>query len=211
MIPNRYDALFRSYAPDIPLAFLRSLAWNESRMLPSAISRAGARGLLQVMPVVLADYNRANGTAYGSADLHRPDVNVAVGTWLLRLIVREYARNHPRTLATNWSDARWAQLVVLGWNRGFSERAGVSMVVGQLEREGWPAGRITASAVVQNAARFGAAPTLRDDAMAIRWSSGVVADYGRGVGAGVVRASAGPVGVVALVILAGLVVRSVLL
>ena len=188
-IPATHDALFRTYGASLPLSFLRGLAWNESRMDARAVSRAGARGILQIMPVVLSEFNRANGTSYARDDLHRPDVNVAMAAWLLRVIVRDYARHHPRTLATNWDDPRFVGLVVLGWNRGFSERAGVGYVVGRLEAEGWPPRSITTEAVVANAARFGAARTLQGD---LAWVRSVVAAHlGRHPGLPVAQASAG--------------------
>lgn len=178
MAPSAINALLAARARGVPLAFLRALAWHESRFDLRAMSPAGARGLFQIMPVVLADYNRAHGTVYAAADLYRPDVNTDIAVWLLHLIAREYAAHHPRSLATDWSDPRWARLLVLGWNRGFSELAGVGYVVGRLEREGWPPQAITADAVVAHAARFGAARTLRGDPTAVRWASAVVAAYG---------------------------------
>lgn len=209
-IPSTYDSLFRVYGAALPLPFLKALAWNESRMDPSQISRAGARGLLQIMPAPLSDFNRAHHTTYARDDLHRPDVNVAIAAWLLRTIVRGYARHHPRTLATNWNDDRFVALVVLGWNRGFSEVAGVGYVVGKMEAEGWPAERITARAVVENAERLGGARTLRNDPTAYGWARAVVASYRAQAGtSAVVRAGAGVVvGVVALALAIGTAVAS---
>ncbi len=162
----------------IPPALLRSLMWHESRNNPRAVSPTGARGIMQITSGALSDYNRARGTRYGADDLFRPQVSVAVGTWLLQTIARSYARHHPRSLATDWSDPRFVQLVVLGWNRGWSEEGGVGRVVGRLEREGWPASAITADTVVAHAARCGAAGTLYDAPRAhVRWSGQVVASY----------------------------------
>lgn len=209
-IPATYDDLFRIYGAALPLPFLKALAWNESRMDPSQVSRAGARGLLQIMPAVREDFNLAHHTTYARDDLHRPDVNVAIAAWLLRVIVRGYARHHPRTLATNWDDDRFVALVVLGWNRGFSEVAGVGYVVGKMEAEGWPAERITARAVVENAERLGGARTLRNDPTAYGWARAVVASYRAQAGApDVVRAGAGAaVGIVALAVALGTAVAS---
>ena len=184
----------------IPPAFLRAVMRHESGGNPRAVSPTGARGLMQITRGARETFNRATGARWSADDLFRPDVSVTIGAWLLRVIARSYARHHPRSLATDWGDARWLQLLVLGWNRGFSEEGGVGKVVGALEREGWRPEAITARAVVANAARFGAARTLYDDPAAhVRWSGDVVATYmgARPRLADAARAGAGPVGVVA--------------
>ena len=51
-IPQRFAAAFRTASAQagVPLPLLSAVAWEESRMNPRAVSSAGARGLLQVMP-----------------------------------------------------------------------------------------------------------------------------------------------------------------
>lgn len=176
-IPLVFDHLFATYGGSLPTPFLRALAWHESRM--KAVDThpgSGARGLLQIKEVVLRDYNERNKTMYRPEDLDRPEVNVAVAASLLRRIATAYAKNHPMTLREDWTDPRYVKLVVLGWNRGYSEKAGVGYVVGRLEAEGWPSGAITAQAVVENAQRLGASKTLYDE-KAWRWAQAVVETY----------------------------------
>ena len=67
-IPTAFAGAFRRASHDtgLPLSVLAAVAWEESRMNPNALSGAGARGLLQVMPgtaravAVAADDPRAN-------------------------------------------------------------------------------------------------------------------------------------------------------
>jgi soluble lytic murein transglycosylase-like protein len=51
-IPKPYTGAFRNAARQtgLPLSLLAAVAWEESRMDPKALSGAGARGLLQLMP-----------------------------------------------------------------------------------------------------------------------------------------------------------------
>ena len=192
-IPLTFDVLFRTYGGTLPVPFLRALAWHESRM--KAVDThpgSGARGLLQIKDVVRLDYNERNKTAYQPADLDRPEVNIALAASLLRRIATSYAKNHPRTLAEDWTDPRYVKLVVLGWNRGYSEKAGVGFVVGKLEAEGWPAKSITAQSVVENAQRLGAAKSLYNE-KAWRWAQVVVETYALEASRGVPGAPLRPV------------------
>lgn len=51
-IPKPFTGVFRRAAREtgLPLSLLAAVAWEESRMDPRALSGAGARGLLQLMP-----------------------------------------------------------------------------------------------------------------------------------------------------------------
>lgn len=57
----------------------------ESGYNPSAISRAGAIGLMQVMPTTAADYGVSS-----SDDLFKPETNVKVGTRHLKRLIAKY-------------------------------------------------------------------------------------------------------------------------
>ena len=51
-IPGRFVSAFQAASAEtgLPLSLLSAVAWEESRMQPDAVSTAGARGLLQVLP-----------------------------------------------------------------------------------------------------------------------------------------------------------------
>jgi soluble lytic murein transglycosylase len=66
------------------------LIWQESLFEGFAVSSASAQGLMQIWPPTGEDIaSRLNWPNYQSADLQRPYVSVAFGTWLLR---EEYQR-----------------------------------------------------------------------------------------------------------------------
>lgn len=73
--------------PKLVLAVIRT----ESGGDPSAISRAGAQGLMQLMP--------ATALAYGAGDPFDPASNVAAGTRYLRDLLTRYHGNLPLALA----------------------------------------------------------------------------------------------------------------
>jgi soluble lytic murein transglycosylase-like protein len=61
---------------------LAAIVSVESRFTPEAVSRRGARGLMQVRPAV--------GAAYGAKDLFDPYVNVDVGSRYLSGLMKDY-------------------------------------------------------------------------------------------------------------------------
>lgn len=60
-------------------------AYAESRFDSKAGSHAGARGLFQVMPSLLQDYNKANGTNYTVDDLYNDEINTNIRDWKMNL------------------------------------------------------------------------------------------------------------------------------
>jgi hypothetical protein len=174
-LPRRFDAVFDRYRGSIPIEFLRALVARESSFNPSA--RTGnAIGLMQIIPVVLDDYNKRHGTAYQREHLVDPSINVAIGCELLRLIIASYRRFHPRVpnLQANWDNPRFVELLVLGWNAGYSEAGGVGRVARYLEARGTL--DITIDLVHEHVRAAGASKHLANPAK-VRWSKSVVALY----------------------------------
>ena len=61
---------------------------QESSGLENAISPAKCYGLMQISKFALADYNGNNGTATIDSELFIPEVNIEIGTWYLRWLIR---------------------------------------------------------------------------------------------------------------------------
>src|SRR5260370_11902106 len=136
MISAAWDRVIAKYAGNVPVAFIRALIHGE----PAANSQkqnptSHATGLLQITEIVRRDWNTAHpGAPVTLGDLFDPEINVRLGAALLNRIVQVYA-HHP-TLQPDWLSRRFAELVVLGWNAGYSDRGGVGLVVSELEAGG---------------------------------------------------------------------------
>ena len=174
---RRFDAVFDRYRGSIPLAYVRALVERESDGRPSVRS-GSAVGLMQIVPVVLDDYNKRHGTTYQSEQLVDPATNVAMGCWLLRLIVENYRKYHPRVpnLQPDWNNPRFVELLTFGWNAGFSEAGGVGRVARYLEQLG--AVDITLDLITAHARVAGASKHLSNPAK-VAWCKSVVALYQR--------------------------------
>jgi soluble lytic murein transglycosylase-like protein len=82
-IPAAFAGAFRraSHETGLPLSLLAAVAWEESRMNPHALSGAGARGLLQIMP----------GTAKALAiPRANPDANIRGGARYLGQLLNRF-------------------------------------------------------------------------------------------------------------------------
>jgi soluble lytic murein transglycosylase-like protein len=82
-IPAAFAGAFRraSRETGLPLSLLSAVAWEESRMNPNAVSGAGARGLLQIMP----------GTARALAIRENsPGTNIRAGARYLRQLINRF-------------------------------------------------------------------------------------------------------------------------
>jgi hypothetical protein len=174
---RRFDAVFDRYRRSIPLAYVRALVERESDGRASVRTRS-AVGLMQIVPVVLTDYNKRHGTTYQSEQLVDPAINVAMGCELLRLIVGSYRKNHPRVpnFQTDWNNPSFVELLTFGWNAGFSEAGGVGRVARCLEQLG--AVDITLDLVTAHARVAGASKHLSNPAK-VAWCKSVVALYQR--------------------------------
>lgn len=176
-LSRAHDDIFRQHGRAIPVAYLRALAHAESGMRAD-----DPLGLINVVPIALADYNRRHPAEVVRApDLRRPEVSVRVASDILRTIIASYARHHPDVVALreDWDNPVFVELLTFGWNAGFSQRAGVGRVVAHLRRVA-PSTPITIDSVARAARDAGAADTLRNPRK-LSYCKGVVAAYLREV------------------------------
>jgi soluble lytic murein transglycosylase-like protein len=90
---SAYDDLIDSAARDnaVDPKLVKSVMLVESGFNPAAISRKGARGLMQLMP--------ATAVEHGVADVHDPRQNIAAGTRHLSKLLAYYAGDLTKSLA----------------------------------------------------------------------------------------------------------------
>jgi soluble lytic murein transglycosylase-like protein len=82
----------------VPLQIIRAVAYQESNFNPNAKSKAGALGLMQLMPIVIQNYNIQNP--------NDPFENALGGAKLLKSFHKQMNRDWPLTFAAyNWGPA----------------------------------------------------------------------------------------------------------
>jgi soluble lytic murein transglycosylase-like protein len=154
MISAVWDPVIERFAGRVPVAFIRALVHGESggdSQKENPLSHAA--GLLQITEIVRKDWNAAHPDAPVSRDqLFDPEINVRIGAALLNRIVQVYAR-HP-TLRQDWKARRYAELVALGWNAGYSDHGGVGLVATHLEAAGARPDDVTVDSVARVAAEL---------------------------------------------------------
>jgi len=91
--PSAYDALIDAAAlkNDVDPKLVKSVMLIESGFNPAAISKKGARGLMQLMPEVAAEQ--------GVHDVHDPKQNIDAGTRELSRLLLNYRGDLVRSLA----------------------------------------------------------------------------------------------------------------
>jgi len=100
-LPLRHEDIIRQQAADKGLdpSLIAGVIYVESRFRDQT-SRAGAKGLMQILPST-ADYNarKSGGTAFEQGDLATPQINIAYGSWYLRYLLQHYHGNELLALA----------------------------------------------------------------------------------------------------------------
>jgi soluble lytic murein transglycosylase len=101
LFPMRYDQELVAAAREDGLdpALVAALILQESSYDPAALSHAGARGLMQVMPATGRRIARAKGVGYRRAALNDPATSLDFGTHYLRQMSERYGGAVERVLA----------------------------------------------------------------------------------------------------------------
>jgi soluble lytic murein transglycosylase len=100
-LPLRHEDIIRQQARDKDLdpSLIAGVIYVESRFRDQT-SRAGAKGLMQILPST-ADYiaRKSGGTRFTHGDLASPQINIAYGSWYLRYLLQHYDGNELLALA----------------------------------------------------------------------------------------------------------------
>ncbi len=153
-LPTTWDSLLRKHAGNLPVPFLRALIQRESSMNPKD-THGPAWGLMQITEVV------RRGQTPSRYDLLDPDINVRIGTGLLKRIVNAYNKHPDANMKEDWGNPEYVNLVLAGWNSGYSEGGGVGRVARYLEDRRIP---VTHDNVFKFAAAAGATSQLQKPA-----------------------------------------------
>ena len=115
--PLPYAQIVRAHAANYHLdpAELAAVIYVESRFRPHSVSKAGAVGLMQLLPDTaqgIAD--RTGGGDFEVADLEDPEINVRYGAWYLEHL-RERFRDRPNADALALAAYNAGQGAVREW------------------------------------------------------------------------------------------------
>ena len=143
-LPLRHEDVIRQQAEDKDLdpALIAAIIYEESRFR-DATSRAGAKGLMQIVPGTARFIaSRSGGAAFELRDLGTPQVNIAYGSWYLRYLLDRYDEDEELAIAAYNAGAqnvdRWVERA--GGTDGFDREEHIgfpetrSYVAGVLER-----------------------------------------------------------------------------
>jgi soluble lytic murein transglycosylase len=98
--PLHYETIVKAHAKnyDLDPAMVAAVIYAESKFDPATRSRAGAVGLMQLLPETaqgIAD--RTGGAHYTEADLADPEINVRYGCWYLEHLRAKYRKTGEAT------------------------------------------------------------------------------------------------------------------
>jgi soluble lytic murein transglycosylase len=91
--PLRYSEFVRVHAENNKLdpALLAAVIYQESKFDTSARSASGAIGLMQLTPATARGIAiRTGGSAFRTADLYNPEINIRYGSWYLQNLFVKY-------------------------------------------------------------------------------------------------------------------------
>ena len=97
----KYVDLIKTYSEEFDLepSFVCGVIFTESKFNERAVSRVGARGLMQVMPETGEEIADALGEPFDVDRLFDPDVSIRYGCWYLRRQLDRFDQNLAVALA----------------------------------------------------------------------------------------------------------------
>ena len=99
--PLAYEDLIKKYSKqfDVPASFIATVIYAESRFNPNAVSGAGARGLMQIMPATGGGIAKSLGeTGYSPDKLMDPETSIRYGTYYYRELIDRHQGNIDKAL-----------------------------------------------------------------------------------------------------------------
>jgi soluble lytic murein transglycosylase len=100
-LPLRHEDIIRQQAREKNLdpALIAAVIYAESKFRDQT-SKAGAKGLMQILPATAHDIARkSGGVRFADTDLATPQVNIAYGSYYLRYLLDRYGDNDVLAIA----------------------------------------------------------------------------------------------------------------
>jgi soluble lytic murein transglycosylase len=91
--PVRYESVIsrECAAAGVERELVQAIIWAESKYRADALSKAGATGLMQLMPDTARWCAELAGVEYDAARLTEPEYNIALGVFYLALLSKEFS------------------------------------------------------------------------------------------------------------------------
>jgi soluble lytic murein transglycosylase len=99
-LPFRETAVKHAGANNLPIPLVYAVIKAESSFSPSAVSPAGAVGLMQLMPATAAMLEGAGKKSFPSERLKEPELNISYGSRHMKDLVAEYHDNIVAVIAS---------------------------------------------------------------------------------------------------------------
>ncbi len=122
--PLAYEHLIVGHARnyDLDPALLAAVIYRESKFDPSARSRSGAIGLMQLLPDTAQGIaTHTGGSAFVVDDLYDPEINVRYGSFYLRRLMRKYDDERLALAAYNAGQRHVDEWIANGEDIAFAE------------------------------------------------------------------------------------------
>lgn len=99
-LPYREEIIEQCEENQIDAGLVLSVIYSESRFRPEAKSAAGARGMMQIMPVTGAWIAERLGIQDYSPDrLYEPSLNISMGIWYMSWLEQQFDKEPAQVLA----------------------------------------------------------------------------------------------------------------
>lgn len=97
----KYEELIRTYSGEYDLepSFVAGVIFTESKFNERAVSRVGAKGLMQVMPTTGEEIAKALGEPFNEENLFDPETSIRYGCFYLRQQLDRFDQNAAVALA----------------------------------------------------------------------------------------------------------------
>jgi len=90
--PIRFTSYIETHAQEfnVDRHLVQAVIWTESKMRTDAVSRAGAVGLMQLMPETAKWASEKLGVEFSRDKLYEPDFNIKLGTFYLSFLLERF-------------------------------------------------------------------------------------------------------------------------
>lgn len=96
LFPYKYNSKVEFYSKtfEVDPRLVYAVIWTESKFNPSAVSSAGAVGLMQLMPATASWCAATLGEVYTYEKLFEPNFNIKLGTYYLKYLIEKFGEHN---------------------------------------------------------------------------------------------------------------------